>query len=401
MTLFGRDSLIASYEALPFHPTLARATLVALADLQATEHDNYRDAEPGKIPHELRRGTLAHLGLVPQSPYYGTLDATLLFLIVLDEFERWTGDRTFVRSLEQNARAAIGWLEGPADLDGDGWLEYLCRSHGRGSLENQGWKDSDNAILFADGTKAEPPIAPCEVQGYAYDARLRAARLAREVWRDNALARRLERDAEERKARFHEAFWLPDRRHYALALEKNKRRVDSLTSNVGHLLWSGILEPNRARQTASRLMREDMFTGWGIRTMSGADAGYSPLEYHNGTVWPHDTALIAEGMRRYGFRDEASRLAVALLRAAERFGGQLPEVFAGHLRDAAEVPVEYPGALKPQAWAAGAPLLALRTIFGLDVDGGRLRADPHVPDELRASALRGVTLRGRKIDVKA
>jgi glycogen debranching enzyme len=324
MTLFGRDSLIASYQALPFHSTLARATLLTLADLQATAWDNYRDAEPGKIPHELRRGILASIGATPQSPYYGTHDATLLFLILLDEYERWTGDADLVRGLEDHARAASSWLEGPADLDADGWLEYRCRSKGQGSLENQGWKDSDNAILFADGRRAEPPIALCEVQGYAYDARLRAARLAREFWDDEELAQSLESGAEEMRKRFDEVFWIRSRGHYALALDGKKQQVDSLTSNVGHLLWSGIVSDRRARQIVQRLMREDMYSGWGIRSMSAKDHGYNPLEYHNGTVWPHDTAIIAEGMRRYGFRDEASALAHSLLKAAARFENQLP-----------------------------------------------------------------------------
>jgi glycogen debranching enzyme len=398
MTVFGRDSLITSYEALPFHAELARTTLTALAELQATEFDHYRDAEPGKIPHELRRGVLAALGKIPHRPYYGTHDATLLWLIVLDEYERWSADAAFVRRLEPAARAAIAWLEGPADLDGDGYVEYRRRSDGPGALDNQGWKDSRDAIRFADGSLAEPPIATCELQGYAYDARLRSARLARLVWGDEDLAARLERDAEELRQRFDRDFWLPRRRCYALALDGSKRPVDSVTSNAGQLLWSGIVPPRRARTLVRRLLAPDLFTGWGVRSMSAEDGGYNPLVYHCGTVWPHDTAIVAEGMRRYGFRAEASRLAAALLEAAAAFSHQLPEVFGGFERDGAEAPAEYPGALKPQAWAAAAPLLALRTLLGLDVEGSRLRSDPHPAPPPARLRLRGLTVRGREAD---
>ena len=399
MTIFGRDSLIASYEALAFNHDAAQATLEALAHLQATEWDDFRDAEPGKMPHELRRGTLAKLGKVPHSPYYGTHDATLLWLILLDEYERWTGDSSFVRRHEAAARAAIRWLEGPADLDRDGYLEYRKRSSSDKALDNHCWKDSDESILFADGTKADPPIATCELQGYAYDARLRAARLARSVWDDVELAQRLERDAATLKERFNRDFWSTSRGHYVLALDGDKRQVDSMTSNTGHLLWSGIVAERRAAAVVRRLIREDMFSGWGIRSMSRDDAGFNPLEYHNGTVWPHDTAIVAEGMRRYGFRKEADRLGLALLDVAAAFGHQLPEVFAGFPRDDANVPVEYPDALRPQAWAAGAPLLVLRTLLGLDVEDRKLRSHPSLPRKLGEVRLRGLSVRGRRIDV--
>jgi glycogen debranching enzyme len=399
MTVFGRDSLIAAYEAVPFHQELAQATLEALAELQATEWDNFKDAEPGKIMHELRRGTLAKLGLIPHSPYYGTHDATILWLILLEEYERWSADTGFVRRMEPRARAALAWLEGPADLDGDGYVEYRKRSDSEKALDNHCWKDSDGSIVFADGRKAEPPIATCELQGYAYDARLRTARLMREVWGDEETAARLEEDAAALKRRFNRDFWVAGRRHYALALDGDKEQVDSMTSNTGHLLWSGIVDDRRAAGVVRRLVRPDMFTGWGIRSLSAEDAGFNPLMYHNGTVWPHDTAICAAGMRRYGFDDEAGVVCRAVLEAAERFSNQLPEVFAGFPRDGAEVPVEYPGALKPQAWAAGAPLLALRTLLGLDVVGGRLRSKPHVPKEVGKLRLRRVGFRGRYEDV--
>jgi glycogen debranching enzyme len=386
MALFGRDSIITAYQLLPFQPQLAQTTLEALAELQATERDDSRDAEPGKILHELRRGELAVLGDAPHSPYYGSHDATPLFLILLDEYELWTGDRELVRSLEPAARAAVRWIEEEGDLDGDGFLEYVRRAPG--GLDNQCWKDSSNSILFADGTPAEPPIAACEIQGYAYDALRRTARLAREVWHDARYAESLDRRADRLRDEFHEAFWIGERGHHALALDGKKRQVDSLTSNIGHLLWSGIVSPDLAAAAVTRLTSGELFSGWGIRTMAAGEAGYNPLEYHNGTVWPHDTALIAEGTRRYGYREDASRLAVALLEAAAALGGRLPELFAGFDRSDTAFPVQYPGASCPQAFAAGASLLALRTLLGLDVRGGQLVSEPHLPDHIGTIELR-------------
>jgi glycogen debranching enzyme len=395
MTLFGRDSLITGYQALPFHPELAKSALQALAALQASERDDFRDADPGKLPHEVRRGELVAFGEWP-SPYYGSHDATPLFLILLDEYERWTGDRELVARLEPAARAALAWIEGPGDPDRDGYLEYRTRSPK--GLRNQCWKDSWNSICFADGRLAEPPIATCEIQGYAYDARLRLARLARQVFDDPALAGRLEADAAELRARFDRDFWNERRGHYALALDGEKRQVDAMTSNAGQLLWSGIVPEARAGRLVDRLLAAEMHSGWGIRTMSSADAAYNPIEYHNGTVWPHDTALVAEGLRRYGHREQASALAFGLLEAAAAFAWRLPEVFAGYDRAETGMPVEYPTACRPQAWAAGTPLLAIRTLLGLDAADGRLRASVHLPTAIGHLGLRGVTVHGRPHD---
>jgi glycogen debranching enzyme len=254
-------------------------------------------------------------------------------------------------------------------------------------------------MLFADGHLAEPPIATCELQGYAYDARLRAARLARGAWGDAALAERLEADARTLKERFNRDFWNDERGHYVLALDRNKRQVDALTSNVGHLLWSGIVDERHAEATARRLMEPDMFSGWGVRTMSSRDAGYNPIEYHDGTVWPHDTGIVAEGLRRYGFRREATRLVAALVEAAAQFEYRLPEVFAGFDREETRIAVEYPTASRPQAWAAGAPLLAVRTLLGLDPDGTSLRCAPSLPPSVRTLSLRRVEYRGTRTDV--
>ena len=378
MALFGRDSLITAYQALPFQPHLARTSLEALTALQATDFDDFRDAEPGKILHELRRGELTRLGERPHSPYYGTHDATPLFLILLDEYERWAGEHDFVRKLKPAAMKALEWIERHGDPDGDGYLEYRTRS--KEGLVNHCWKDSWNSILFTDGTVAKGPIATCEIQGYAYDARVRTARLAREIWDDAALADRLDREAAILRDRFNRDYWIEARGHYAIALDGEKRQVDAMSSNVGHLLWSGIVPNDRADSLVKRLMSPEMFTGWGIRTMSASDAGYNPIEYHNGTIWPHDTAFIAEGMRRYGHREQASHLALMLIQAAEAFEYRLPEVFAGFPREETGAPVEYPTASRPQAWAAGAPLLALRTALGLDVVDGKLRIDPHLSE---------------------
>src|SRR5437870_2859513 len=378
MALFGRDSLITAYQALPLQPHLARTSLEALTALQATDFDDFRDAEPGKILHELRRGELTRLGERPHSPYYGTHDATPLFLILLDEYERWAGERDFVRKLRPAAMKALDWIERHGDPDGDGYLEYQTRS--KEGLVNQCWKDSWNSILFTDGTVAKGPIATCEIQGYAYDARVRTARLAREIWDDLALADRLDREAATLRDRFNRDYWIEARGHYAIALDGEKRQVDAMSSNVGHLLWSGIVPNDRADSLVKRLMSPEMFTGWGIRTMSASDAGYNPIEYHNGTIWPHDTAFVAEGMRRYGHREQASHLALMLIQAAEAFEYRLPEVFAGFLREETGAPVEYPTASRPQAWAAGAPLLGLRTALGLDVIDGEIRIDPHLSE---------------------
>ncbi len=400
MALFGRDSLITSYQAIPFAPELARTTLLALGAHQATGWDDFRDAEPGKILHELRHGELAVFGERPHSPYFGSADATPLFLIVLDEYERWTGDVGTVRRLEGSARAALEWLERYGDLDGDGYIEYRTRNPATG-LVNQCWKDSHNSVVHPDGQLASLPRACCEIQGYGYDARVRMARLAREVWGDPGLADRLDRDAAALKSTFDRHFWLPDKGCYALALDGDKQPVATLTSNIGHLLWSGIVADERVEPVVSQLMSEPMFSGWGVRTLADGQPVYNPIEYHNGTVWPHDTALIAAGLARYGRRHEANRLAVALLEAAKHFSYRLPEAFAGYPRAMTTVPVEYPSACSPQAWAAGAPLLLMRVMLGLEPTGGGLSVRPHLPAQADRLSLRGLPGRWGRADAVA
>lgn len=392
MALFGRDSLLTSYQALPYLPALARGTLRALAASQAEEHDDFRDAEPGKILHELRHGELAHFQQRPQSPYYGSVDATPLFLVLLDEYERWTGDVATVRKLEPHARAALRWLEEYADLDGDGFVEYSTRNPATG-LVNQGWKDSWNAIVHPDGQVANRPHAVCEVQGYAYDARRRTARLAREIWADPDLADRLDADAERLRRRFDDSFWLDEEECYALALDADKHPVRTLASNMGHLLWSGIVPEERVDAVVRHLLGDPMFSGWGVRTLAAGQAAYNPMEYHNGSVWPHDNALIAAGLARYGRRDEAAQIAEAMLDAAVHVDYRLPEALVGAARRDVDFPVPYPSACSPQAWAAGAPLLLITAILGLDIGAHGLRVDPHLPERVGRLTLREVPTR--------
>src|SRR5919197_64121 len=311
MTVFGRDTLITCLQTLLFGPELAQTALSVLAELQATEDDPVIDAEPGKIVHEVRRGKAASSWF---PAYYGSIDATPLWLVLLSEVWRWTDDAALVRDLKQPALRVLEWIDRYGDLDGDGFVEYRRRSD-RG-LRNQSWKDSDDSQRFADGREAQAPIAPVEVQGYVYDAKLRTAELAREVWRDRELAERLQREAKELQARFDKAYWV-DRRggYYALALDGEKQQVDALGSNIGHLLWSGIVREERVDAVVDALMGETLWSGWGVRTMSSADAAFSPLSYHNGTVWPHDNSLIAWGLARYGFDEAAQRIVRAMLEA--------------------------------------------------------------------------------------
>jgi glycogen debranching enzyme len=377
MTIFGRDSLITSYQALPFAPDLASATLRVLAGRQGRYFDDFRDEEPGRIMHEQRFGEMTAFTERPQSPYYGSADATQLFLILLDEYERWTGDIDLVRRLEPAARAALEWIDTCADHNGDGYIDYQRKLET--GLENQCWKDSWDSILFANGTNSKLPRATCELQGYAYDAKVRCARLAREVWDDPTLADRLEKEAVELKLRFNRDYWLPDRQFFALAIDGDGRTVDALTSNIGHLLWSGIVDHDKSAPCVQHLMSDKLFSGWGIRTMAEGEGGYNPIGYHVGTVWPFDNSLIAMGLRRYGYRVEAARVARGILDAAPYFEDRLPEAFGGYTRESTQYPVEYPTACSPQAWSTGAPLLFLRTLLGLNPVGDQLLVDPAIP----------------------
>jgi glycogen debranching enzyme len=397
MTIFGRDSLITSYQALPFASELAVASLRALAQRQGTRIDEFRDEEPGKIMHEMRFGEMTAFEERPHSPYYGTADATPFFLILLDEVERWTGNAELVQELEMEARAALTWIDTYGDRNGDGYVEYSRRNKETG-IENQCWKDSWNSILFADGTLSRLPRATCEIQGYVYDAKMRCARLARAFWNDPELADRLEKEAVELKRRFNQDFWLEDREFFALAIDGDGRKVDSLTSNIGHLLWSGIVEDDKAEAVVRHLMGPKLYSGWGVRTMAEGEGGYNPIGYHLGTVWPHDNSFIAMGLRRYGYREEAAQVAMHMLEAATYFKGRLPEAFAGYTRELTEFPVEYPTACSPQAWASGTPLLLLRAILGLEPIGNNLLVDPAIPSQLGQLELLDIPGRWGRVD---
>src|SRR5215469_12823619 len=370
MTIFGRDSILTSLQSLPFVPELAETTLKNLAVRQGTRVDDFRDEEPGKIIHEQRFGEMTAFEQRPQSPYYGAADVTELFLILLDEYERWTGNKELVRALELEARAALRWIDEYGDKNHDGYLDYQRKRET--GLENQCWKDSWDSILFADGTLSKLPRATCEIQGYVYDAKVRSARLARLVWNDPAFADQLEREAVELKRRFNNDYWMADRECFALAIDGDGRVVDSITSNIGHLLWSGIADDDKAAKCVEHLMSEQLFSGWGVRTMATTEGGYNPIGYHVGTVWPFDNSFIAWGLRRYGYRDEAARVGFGILEAAPFFRGRLPEAFAGYAREVTKFPVEYPTACSPQAWSTGAPLLILRALLGLEPVGDRL-----------------------------
>jgi glycogen debranching enzyme len=363
MTIFGRDTLVTCLQTQTFGAALSESALRVLAATQAAEDDPERDAEPGKIIHEFRSGKAAAVGFTGDR-YYGTVDATPLFLILLSELWRWTGDARLVRELEGAARNALAWIDGAGDHDGDGFVEYNRRSsHG---IENQNWKDSHDAMVFRDGTICrETPIAAAEVQGYVYDAKLRFAELEREVWGNREAAARLERDAATLRDRFNDAFWVADRGHFALGLDRDKRQIDALGSNIGHLLWSGIVAPDRVDAVVDVLMSERMWSGWGIRTLAADELGYNPLVYHDGTVWPHDNSLIAAGLARYGRLAEVERILLSIVDAAASFGYRLPEVFAGFPREQTRFPVAYPTASSPQAWAAGTPILLVQLLLGL------------------------------------
>ena len=397
MTMFGRDSILTSLQALPFTPELAATTLQALGDWQGTRVDDFRDEDPGRILHEMRYGELPAFEERPHSPYYGSADATPLFVVLLDEYERWTGDRRIVRELEYEARAALNWIDEYADLMGNGYISYERRNVKTG-LENQCWKDSWDSISYRDGRLAGFPRATCELQGYAYDAKMRAARLAREVWKDPEFASQLEKQAADLKRRFNRDFWIADREYFALALDSDGKQVDVLSSNIGHLLWSGIVEKPKAKAIARHLLGPRLFSGWGVRTLGTAEGRYNPIGYHVGTVWPFDNSFIAWGLRRYGFNEVAARIAAGILEAADFFDGRLPEAFGGYERTLTRYPVQYPTACSPQAWSTGAPLLLLRTMLGLEPVGDLLVVDPALPVGIGHVALLDIPGRWGRVD---
>jgi glycogen debranching enzyme len=400
MTMFGRDSIFTSLQALPFTPELAATTLRVLGLWQGTRVDDFRDEDPGRILHEMRYGEMTAFEERPHSPYYGCADATALYVVLLDEYERWTGDRKLVRELEQEARAALNWLDEYADLLGNGYVSYQRRNEKTG-LENQCWKDSWDSISYRDGRLPGFPRATCELQGYAYDAKLRGARLARAIWKDPSFADELERQAADLKRRFNRDFWVESDQYFALALDADGNQVDALSSNNGHLLWSGIVDKSKAKAVVRHLLGPRLFTGWGVRTLAEGERRFNPIGYHVGTIWPFDNSFIAWGLRRYGFKNEAAQIAAGILNAAAFFDGRLPEAFGGYEREATRYPVQYPTACSPQAWSTGAPLLLLRTMLGLEPIGDHLVVDPALPSGLGVLAVLEIPGRWGRVDAFA
>ena len=397
MAMFGRDSILTSLQSLPFTPELAATTLQALGDWQGSRVDDFRDEDPGRILHEMRYGEMTAFEERPHSPYYGCADATPLYVVLLDEYELWTGDRSLVRHREHEARAALAWIDDYADLLGDGYVWYRRRNEETG-LENQCWKDSWDSISYTDGRLPGFPRATCELQGYAYDAKVRGARLARLVWNDPAYADRLEKEAADLKRRFNRDFWVADEGYFALALDAEGHQVDALASNNGHLLWSGIVDKSKAKAVVANLLGPRLFSGWGVRTLAEGEGRYNPIGYHVGTVWPFDNSFIAWGLRRYGFKDEAAMIAEGILDAAGYFEGRLPEAFGGYERSLTKYPVQYPTACSPQAWSTGAPLLLLRTMLGLEPVGEHLVVDPALPSSIGRLELLDIPGRWGRMD---
>lgn len=398
MTVFGRDSLLTAWMALLVDPDLALGVLQTLARFQGNDVDPRYEEQPGRILHEMRFGEAATLSLGGGSIYYGSADATPLFVMLLGELRRWGLGRQQVDELLPNADRALAWIETYGDADGDGYVEYE-RMTDRG-LANQGWKDSWDGIRYADGTVARAPIALCEVQAYVYGAYLARAHFAYEVG-DAPTYQRYQDRARALKQAFNRDFWLEDKGWFAVGLDADKRPIDSLASNVGHCLWTGIVDEEHAHALAARLMSPEMFSGWGIRTLATTMGGYNPVSYHCGSVWPHDTAIIAAGLSRYGFEQASQRLVLGLMDAGQAQGGRLPELFSGLDRGELSVPVGYPTSCSPQAWSAASPLLCLRTLLRFDpwIPYGKTWLAPMVPPEIGALRVEGIPLAGSRVDV--
>jgi len=397
-TMFGRDSIIAAYQSLSINPQLAVDTLRVLARYQGKEENDWLDEQPGKILHEYRNGEMTRDGEMPFGPYYGSVDATPLFLILLSETFNWTADDQLVEELLPNAYAALEWIDNYGDLDGDGFIEYKRRSPK--GLINQGWKDSWDANMHRDGTVAQPPIALCEVQGYVYDAKFRMSSLLR-GFGDVKTADRLKRDAAELARRFDKAFWVPSRGFYAMALDADKKPLEVIASNPGQLLFTHIVNRERARTITTRMMRDDMFNGWGWRTMSNDERVFNPLSYHRGSVWPHDNSLIAHGMALNEMRDAALRVLTSLYQAAVTFRDyRLPELFCGVQRLENDTPVHYPVSCSPQAWASGAIFLILTSVLGIRPSAPRKELNimnPQLPEWLDYLHIRNLRIGAARV----
>jgi len=400
VAIFGRDSLITSLQNMIVHAGFARGALEKLAELQATAMDEERDAEPGKIPHEMRIGELAHFRLIPHTPYYGTADATPLYLIVLHEAWRWLGDVTLLRAHRETALRCLDWIDHYGDVDGDGFQEYRTRS--AKGYENMGWKDAFDAVVYPDGRQVAQPKALCELQGYVFDAWLRMAEVF-DALGEPARAAELRAKARALQTAFEARFWCEDLGFYAFGLDPDKKPIRTIASNPGHCLWSGIASPERAARVVRRFFEPDLWSGWGIRTLSAANPAYNPFSYQRGSVWPHDNGIIALGFRRYGFAAEAARIARDISEAASYFVSyRLPELYAGIERRPGTFPVLYPQANVPQAWAAGSVFHLLQAILGIraDAPAGRLYVAPELPHWLPEISLHGLGVGRARVDLR-
>jgi glycogen debranching enzyme len=396
---FGRDAIITALQTLVYNPDIAEGTLRFLAANQGTKVDEFKEEEPGKIMHELRRGELARLREVPHTPYFGTVDATPLFLVLFVETMDWCASERLYRDILPAAMRALEWIDSYGDIDGDGYVEYI--THRPGGVQNQGWKDSSNAVQYENGQNASPPIALVEVQGYVYQAKVGMARLLRSHG-ETALAETLESEADDLRTCFNRDFWMDGEQFYALALDRDKGQVRSVTSNAGHCLWSGICDPEKAEATARRLLSPDMFSGWGVRTLTNNSPNYNPMSYHNGSVWPHDTALISLGLRRSGYAEAAITLITSLIEAASRFSdARLPELFCGFERDKRfnSSPTAYIVSCSPQAWAAGCIFMLLQAMLDLrpSLSNGKLHMAPLLPELFRRITVTNLRVGGGRI----
>ena len=401
VSLFGRDALTASFQTLAVSPRFALGSLRALGALQADSYDDRRDMQPGKIEHEVRHGELAALHLIPHSPYYGGHETTTLYVLVAAWAWRWHGDRGALDAVRPYVEQAIAWIDRDGDIDGDGLQEYQRRS--ADGYYNQGWKDSGDAIVTSDGSLAKLPIALCEHQGLVVAAKRAWADVLQTVYDESHHAIRLRSEADRLAGQIEERFWWEEEGIYYLGLDGDKRPIDSVSSNPGHLLWQQAIDPERAASVAKRLLADDMWSGWGIRTLSAHHVAYDPLSYQRGSVWPHDNAIAAAGSRAYGLNEEASTVAASNFDAASRFASQrLPELFAGFTRDAGAFPVQYLGANVPQAWSSGAIVYLVTTLLGLDASArdGILRLHPCLPEWMSEVTLRQLRVGDSSIDFR-
>ncbi len=399
-TPFGRDAIITSLQMLWLNPLLARGVLAFLAQTQAHEYSTFRDAAPGKIMHEARKGEMTALRELPFGQYYGGVDTTPLFVMLAGAYARRTGDMAFIEAIWPALIAAMNWIDGEGDTNKDGFIDYEANM-GRG-LVNQGWKDSDDSVFHSDGTLATGPIALVEVQGYAFAAFRAMSDLVRRKG-ELKLADQWEKRAEQMRQAVEREFWMPDRQYYALALDGSRRQCRVLASNPGHLLFCGLPSQERAHAVAAQLTKPALNSGWGIRTVATEEARYNPLSYHNGSVWPHDTAICSTGLARYGAHDAAVRILSELFEAAVHFEMRLPELYCGFSRKPGEPPVDYPVACLPQAWSSGALFMLLQACLGIHIDGFSEEVhirNPHLPLGIDNLVLRCISIGDRSIDLE-